>query len=166
MLYNNNVDISASTISALAPAPSSSRRWWHAADRVGATASLLCAVHCAALPFVLALLPLLGLGFLAGHAFERGFVLGAATLAGIVLVRGWRRHRRSMPLMLSIPGLLLLVAGVCVDLDTAVTAHTIMVISGGLLVSAAHLFNLRLSHQHHSHMPRQIDGEPAAVLPR
>jgi hypothetical protein len=27
-------------------------------DRAGATASLLCAVHCALLPFVLALLPL------------------------------------------------------------------------------------------------------------
>ena len=37
-------------------------RWWHVADRVGATASFLCAIHCALLPFVLTLLPLLGLG--------------------------------------------------------------------------------------------------------
>ncbi|HXD83673.1 MAG TPA: MerC domain-containing protein, partial [Rudaea sp.] len=46
----------------------------HAADRLGAAASLLCAVHCAALPFVLALLPALGLGFLANHGFERAFI--------------------------------------------------------------------------------------------
>ncbi|MEO7072934.1 MAG: MerC domain-containing protein, partial [Rhodanobacter sp.] len=58
---------------------------WHAADRVGATASFLCAVHCAALPFVLALLPFVGLGFLADHRFERGFVLFACVLGGIAL---------------------------------------------------------------------------------
>src|SRR5690348_9027020 len=52
-----------------------------AADRVGATASFLCAVHCALLPFVIALLPLIGLGFLADHRFERVFVACAAALA-------------------------------------------------------------------------------------
>ncbi|HET7267522.1 MAG TPA: MerC domain-containing protein [Oleiagrimonas sp.] len=122
-----------------------SHKAWHAADRAGATASLLCAVHCAALPFVLALLPLLGLGFLAGHAFERGFVLFAATLAGVVLVRGYRTHRRRAPLLAAIPGLALLVAGVCVDLDAAVVAHTLMVTAGGTLVACAHLVNLRCS---------------------
>ena len=30
--------------------------WWHVADRIGAGASFLCAIHCALLPFVLALL--------------------------------------------------------------------------------------------------------------
>ena len=36
-------------------------------DRLGATASFLCAVHCAALPLVIATLPAIGLGFLANH---------------------------------------------------------------------------------------------------
>ena len=35
------------------------------ADRFGATASFLCAVHCALLPLVIAALPAIGLGFLA-----------------------------------------------------------------------------------------------------
>lgn len=122
-----------------------SHKAWHAADRAGATASLLCAVHCAALPFVLALLPLLGLGFLAGHAFERGFVLFAATLAGVALLRGYRSHRRVLPLAMAMPGLVLLVAGVCIDLNAAVLAHTVMVTAGGTLVAVAHLFNLRFS---------------------
>ena len=64
------------------------------ADRFGMAASFLCAVHCALLPFVLALLPVIGLGFLADHRFERGFVLFAASLAAIVLVTGFRRHHR------------------------------------------------------------------------
>ncbi|HEX7338400.1 MAG TPA: MerC domain-containing protein [Rhodanobacteraceae bacterium] len=128
-----------------------SHRGWHVADRVGATASLLCAVHCAALPFVLALLPLLGLGFLAGHTFERVFVLCAASLAGVALVHGYRRHGRRLPLSIAAPGLLLLVAGVMVDLDTAVAMHTVMVTIGGTLVACAHLVNLRYSrHRPHA----------------
>lgn len=121
------------------------RPGWHVADRIGATASLLCAVHCAALPFVLALLPLVGLGFLAGHVFERVFVLCAATLAAIVLVRGYRHHRTRWPLALALPGIALLVAGVCVDIDVALVLHTVMVVAGGTLVATGHLLNLRLS---------------------
>ena len=67
-------------------------RWWRVADRVGATASFLCAIHCALLPFVLALLPFVGLEFLADHRFERGFVLFACTLALFAMIRGYRRH--------------------------------------------------------------------------
>lgn len=126
-------------------------RWWHIADRVGAAASLLCAVHCAVLPFVLALLPLLGLGFLEGHTFERVFVLCAATLASVALVVGYRRHHRRGPLLLALPGLCLLVAGVCVDLDTALVAHAVMVTIGGTLLACAHLVNLRFSRVRHVH---------------
>ncbi|MGH8115222.1 MAG: MerC domain-containing protein [Rhodanobacteraceae bacterium] len=69
----------ALTAPQLEPAPR--RRFATLVDRVGATASFACAVHCVALPFVLALLPLVGLGFLAGHTFERVFVACAALLA-------------------------------------------------------------------------------------
>ena len=125
--------------------------WWNIVDRIGATASFLCAVHCALLPFVLALLPLLGLGFLAGHTFERVFVLCAAALASLALVSGYRRHHRRVPLLLALPGVLLLVAGVCIDLDRALTLHTVMVTIGGTLVASAHLANLRLSRGWHIH---------------
>jgi len=79
----------------------SKSHWWHVADRVGATASFLCAIHCALLPFVLALLPFLGLEFLADHRFERDFVFFACTLALFALVGGYRRHQRPLPLMLA-----------------------------------------------------------------
>src|SRR5512146_710329 len=76
------------------------------ADRVGATASFLCALHCAALPFVFALLPALGLEFLANHEFERWFIAFATTLALTMLIRGYRRHREPHALFLLFPGLL------------------------------------------------------------
>jgi len=87
---------------------SNKSRWWRLADRIGATASFLCAIHCALLPFVLALLPFLGLEFLADHRFERGFVLFACALALVALVRGFRRHQQPLPLLLAAPVLALM----------------------------------------------------------
>lgn len=133
----------------------SNARRWQAFDRLGATASFLCAIHCAALPFVLALLPMLGLEFLADHRFERGFVMFASALAMLSLVGGFRRHRRPMSLMLALPGLVLLLLGVTLAEDYSVALHSVMVTCGGLLVAAAHFVNLRTDrlyrHVHGAH---------------
>ena len=81
-------------------------------DHIGATASFLCALHCAALPFVIGALPLLGLGFLADHRVERVFVLFAVSLALYSLGCGYLRHRHVHPLRIALPGAVLLVFGV------------------------------------------------------
>src|SRR5690348_17958441 len=128
-----------------APAP---RRFSTLVDRVGATASLLCAVHCALLPFVLALLPLIGLEFLAGHTFERIFVVCAATLASASILFAYRRHRRPHALFLMVPGIALLLFGIAIDLDAHVLVHTASVVTGGVLVASAHVTNLVLAHKH------------------
>jgi hypothetical protein len=133
-------------------------RWWHVADRVGATASFLCAIHCAALPFVLALLPFIGLQFLADHRFERGFVFFACALALFALITGYRRHQRALPLMLAIPGLLLLIFGVTWAEGISIIVHSVLVTIGGLLVASSHFVNLRSdrrrSHAGHVHGPQ------------
>ena len=119
-----------------------------AADRVGATASFLCAVHCALLPFVIALLPLIGLGFLADHRFERIFVACAAALASVTIITAWRRHRKLHALFLLVPGIALLLAGIVIDIEQREWLHTSMVVCGGVLVASAHVVNLVLSHRH------------------
>ena len=121
--------------------------WWQTADRVGATASFLCAIHCALLPFVLAALPLLGLEFLADHRFERGFVMFACALALIALIRGFRRHQHPLPLLLAIPGLALMLLGVTWGDGVAPILHSALVTSGGLLLASAHFVNLRRSRR-------------------
>lgn len=122
--------------------------WAVTADRVGATASFLCAVHCALLPFVIALLPLIGLGFLADHRFERIFVACAALLASVTIITAWRRHRRLHALFLLAPGITLLLAGIMIDISAHAWLHTGLVVSGGVLVASAHGVNLVLSHRH------------------
>ncbi|MDR3387070.1 MAG: MerC domain-containing protein [Rudaea sp.] len=121
----------------------------HFADRLGATASFLCAVHCAALPFVLALLPALGLGFLADHGFEHGFIVCASLLALATMVYGYRRHRVRRAFIFLLPGLALLWAGGFVfDAQVGFGWHALLVALGGSSVALAHLTNLRLVHGH------------------
>lgn len=131
-------------------APETRRRWWHAADRLGATASFLCAIHCAAMPFVIALLPLLGLSFLASHRFEEIFVSCACVLAGGALISGYRRHRRRLPMLFAVPGLLLLVLGVTFLHSGSLLVHSVLVTTGGLLVAAAHFVNLKVDRSEHA----------------
>jgi MerC mercury resistance protein len=118
------------------------------ADRFGATASFLCAVHCALLPLVIAALPAIGLSFLANHEFERVFIAFASALAATTLIVGFRRHRRFRAFWFLVPGILLLWAGIAVDFDRSATAHAVLVSMGGTLVALSHLTNLRLAHGH------------------
>lgn len=118
------------------------------ADRFGATASFLCAVHCAALPLVIATLPAIGLGFLADHRLERGFIAFASVLALTMLVVGFRRHRQFRAFWFLVPGILLLAGGIIVDFDQSATLHAVLVSAGGTLVALSHLTNLRLAHVH------------------
>ncbi len=120
----------------------------HVADRDGADATFLCAVHCAALPFVIAILPALGLSFLADHRFERVFIACASALALTALIRGYRRHRIARPLYVVLPGLALLWIGAWVfDAEDSLALHATLVAMGGCCVAFAHVLNLRMTHQ-------------------
>ncbi len=128
--------------------PSLKTRWTRWADRFGATASFLCALHCAVLPLLVAILPMLGLEFLADHRFEQGFVIFAVALALTTLLIGFRRHRRRAALLLLLPGVGLLLVGMLITFDHDTQWHAVFVSLGGTLLACAHWVNLRLSHPH------------------
>jgi hypothetical protein len=121
----------------------------HALDRLGATGSLLCAIHCALLPMLIAVLPSLGIATWLGEDFERGFVLFASLLGLFTLIQGYRRHRAVRALGLLIPGLAALWLGSgYAPLHHALLPHAVIMTFGGTLVGLAHLANLRLNHGH------------------
>lgn len=117
-------------------------------DRIGATASFVCAVHCALLPLVIAVLPAIGLGVLANHEFERAFIAFAAVLAIVSLATGFRRHRRFRAFWFLLPGVALMLAGLATDFEASPSLHAALVSIGGTLVALSHLANLRLAHRH------------------
>lgn len=114
------------------------------ADRVGAFASFLCALHCASWPFLLAALPALGASFLASELLERGFIVFATLLALSTLVAGWRRHGRRAALGFAALGLGLLWFGSFGPFHHDVVPHAVLMTLGGLGVAWAHLCNQRL----------------------
>ena len=121
----------------------------HALDRLGATGSLLCAIHCALLPLVIAVLPSLGIATWLGDGFERGFVVFATLLGLFTIIWGYRRHRAVRALGLLLPGLATLWFSVLYPpLHHALVPHAITMTLGGTLVGLAHLANLRLNHGH------------------
>ncbi|MEP6633257.1 MAG: MerC domain-containing protein [Luteimonas sp.] len=118
-------------------------------DRLGATGSLLCAIHCALLPLLIALLPSLGIAVWLGEDFERGFVLFATLLGLSSVVWGYRRHRAVRALGLLLPGLIALWTGVLYGpLHHSLVPHAVVMTFGGTMVGLAHFVNLRLNHGH------------------
>ena len=118
-------------------------------DRFGAAGSLLCAIHCALLPILMAALPALGIGAWLGDGFEQGFVLFATCVGLFSVVWGYRRHGAVRALGLLLPGLAILWIGVLYSpLHQTLWPHAIAMTLGGSLVGLAHLANLRLIHVH------------------
>ncbi len=122
-------------------------------DRVGATGSLVCAVHCALMPLLLALAPLVGWTLFVGlehnHDLEQAFVLFVTLLGLFSLVWGYRRHRAFRALGMLLAGLAVLWLGLLYPpLHDSAVAHAVTMTLGGTLVGLAHLVNLRLNHGH------------------
>lgn len=121
-------------------------------DNVGMTASVLCAVHCAAVPFLITSLPLLGLGFLANPWFEWGMIIFALLIGFYAIGSSYFRiHHKLLPLCLLILGFLIIIGG---HLFIRSWREAIIVPVGGLLIAAAHFFNFRYTgHSLHCHIP-------------
>lgn len=131
-------------------------------DRVGMTASLLCAVHCALMPLVVTLLPLLGLSFLANEATEWSLI-GLSMLFGVSsLCLGFRRHRYRRALFLLAGGFALLATGRIAERNSNERLGVVLVVCGGVTVACAHLLNRRLCHSCERCNP-ESGCEPIAV---
>ena len=126
-------------------------------DRVGMVGSVLCAVHCALLPFVIAALPALGVGALPWVDIDQAFTVFATVLGITTLSYGYRRHRAFRAWLMLIPGLALVWLGSFTALHDHSTAHVVVMVAGGLAIAAAHFVNLRLSH----HAARVVGYAPS-----
>ena len=78
------------------------------ADWAGMTASIGCAIHCAAMPLVIAYLPALGLSWLADEGFHQWMALICFALAALAFLPGWRAHRSLLPVGFGLAGVFLL----------------------------------------------------------
>lgn len=99
---------SAEQATATASAAASAPRTW--LDRIGISASVLCAIHCIAAPFLLLLLPAAG-SVWAHPAVHWVLAVLVVPLALWVLYNGYRKHGNRVTLVAASVGGLLIVAG-------------------------------------------------------
>lgn len=110
-------------------------------DFVGFSASLLCAVHCAALPFLLSLAPLAGLQFLNTPWIEYAVLLISFFIASYALVHGYRKHHhKPMALFIVITGFILICIGHLLQPEWQ---EILLTSCGGATIAIAHLVNWR-----------------------
>jgi hypothetical protein len=153
-----------------------SRTLW--LDRLGATASALCVLHCAAVPVLFLLIPPLTLSLrswndpnhglaialLATLRWERFVVTGVLVFAAFALFVGYARHRRPDALCIGAIAAVLLVAATVGGVDQPLWIHTTLMIAGGGLLSAGHILNLRLTKKYQSAL-RERTSERSDLSP-
>lgn len=112
-------------------------------DRFGAFLGFACAVHCVSMPLVISVLPTLGLGFLADHAFDLTIVIIATIFATFAARSGWRTHRDRRVVAGFVGAIALLFLGIALGEESM--AGRVPSILGGVALAVTHLANLRLS---------------------
>jgi MerC mercury resistance protein len=110
-------------------------------DSLGMTVSFACAIQCSLFPLLTGVLPLLGLGFLAGPEMERILLMISVVLASGGFYFGFRYHNRYYIFMFLIAGLALICTG-RISLDGNLELP--FVVSGTLLLASGHVLNRRL----------------------
>ncbi|GAA0529544.1 MerC domain-containing protein [Chitinophaga japonensis] len=112
-------------------------------DALGIGASLICAIHCAVLPLLVTILPLLGLEILENEKLEYGLLAFTLFVGGASLFRGYRYcYHHVRPLLLFALGFLLLLSG---HFLAAGHWEPVFISTGALLIITAHTWNLRAS---------------------
>lgn len=119
-------------------------------DRIGAFLGFACAVHCIAVPLLFAVLPTLGLGFLADEAFDLTIVVIASLCALVGARTGWRAHHDVRVVLAFGLAIALLVSGHAVGEESA--AGRLPSVIGGIVLAVTHLANLRLSKRACAHV--------------
>jgi hypothetical protein len=108
-------------------------------DFVGFSTSMLCAIHCAILPFLLTLTPLAGLQFLENHWIEYAIIFLSFVIASLALIHGYRKHhRKPMALIIVSIGFMLIGAG---QWSHSESTEAILTTFGGLTIAIAHVVN-------------------------
>ena len=126
--------------------PSSRADWHRRLNWLGASASFICALHCAVLPIIVALAPFAGAHWLASHTFDHWAVTLALGYGAAVIGAAYCTHRWRVTLILYALATVLMVLGAFIV--HAEIAHAVLLSAGGVLLASAHVFNRRSAARH------------------
>jgi prepilin signal peptidase PulO-like enzyme (type II secretory pathway) len=121
-------------------------------DNLGIAASSLCLVHCLAMPFVIAFLPLLGWQFLEGRPAHRILAFFVFSFAVFAVVPGYWKHKKTSVLLSMLFGLsLVLIATFTARQFMPERLELPLITLGNLILVATHWRNRALAECRHNH---------------
>jgi len=112
---------------------------WLYWDGLGGFLSLLCLIHCMVLPWLAALLPITLLLDESAHIW---LFLALAPAAVMAAISGYRTHRQHLPIILIVPGVMLVGGAAFTPISESLEVS--LTIVGSLLLIIGHLLNGRL----------------------
>lgn len=114
-------------------------------DNLGIAASTLCLIHCMAMPFLIAVLPFLGLQFLEGELAHRVIALFVFAFAIFAIGPGYMQHRKKQVLYATIFGLSLVAGALLVAGPMFGEQYELpFITTGNLILVITHLRNRKL----------------------
>ena len=132
-------------------------------DKLGISASIACAVHCAVLPLFLSSLSLFGFDILHNKIFEYSMIGLAGLIGCSALYHGYKKHHhKKLPLIIFISGFLLLAFK-----EVFLSLEIILLVPAAILIITAHVLNLRLCSRlniNHTNNPVKTEQMPLNLL--
>lgn len=123
-------------------------------DLLGFAGSTLCALHCSALPLLLAMGMLSGFEWMESHWVEYVFFLSAVILAGYTILRSFLKHRKPLALIVVSAGFISFLIGI-VQHNHAEIGFTTL---GGVLIAVAHIINWKVTNK------QSVTKKPQSVI--
>ena len=120
-------------------------------DKFSIGLSMLCAIHCLFLPFILVLLPSIAAMQLEHETFHKWMVYAVLPTSLYALTAGCKKHKQYQLLLLGGAGLTLMVLAISLGHDTlGEVGEKILTVSGAILVAAGHFLNFKLCKKHNA----------------
>jgi len=117
-------------------------------DKSAISLSLLCTIHCLALPLFSALLPSAAAIVLDDEVFHLWLVLGVVPISLCTLSMGCKKHKRYRVLILGGIGITVLAVSVLIDHHIlGETWEKILTVVGASFIAAGHLMNYRICRE-------------------
>lgn len=124
-------------------------------NKLGIYASLACAIHCAAFPFLLVFMPSFAEWLHLDTTMEAALLAGVVLIAGVAMLRAFPAHRKIQPAMIATLGVVFLLTGLLThtghhahDAHEATgihwNLHTSCMVLGGVCLFLGQFWNARL----------------------
>lgn len=129
-------------------------------DRYAILLSVLCAIHCVAMPFVASLIPFLAVTMQHGYQlheflFHQLILLFILPVSLIALATGYSRHRKWAPVAVAGLGLAILTL-TALFIETLIHQHAVpheseatLTMTGGIIHAIGHILNIQATRKSH-----------------